>query len=553
MIVYGDPQFSTTVTAALDQLELRPAATTLDEARAHLIEAGEFEQAVADAFDDPDLISAAQDLTDELARNFVAARGGDAIAPVTPTALARVRNLVPPGANPEMTVKVPEGFAFYSLYPEQYVEAARQWSAQYKHGADHAVCVIGLRSIGTALSAVVRETLRADGWRTHRLTVRPAGHPFDRRVELRRDDLRGARLAIVVDEGPGLSGSSMAAVARALYDVGIRADAVSFFPAHDQEPGSAASPAVRDVWRRTRRYTSAVASLRWNGRSLQETLARETTRLTNAAPRDIHDLSGGLWRRFAYPDESMWPAANIAFERAKFLVATESNTRVLWKFIGLRQGASDRELRCLGFSPTTWIDGARLDRADLDDTVLDAIANAIQRSAGTVIGGHEAAAAFERIANMLRWNAAEILGAEAATCVSDLVASVADHCRNLVAPRYGDGRLAPHEFVRAHDGSLIKTDVGGHDCDHTVIGTQPMLWDIAGAIVEWALDGSRSAALCERLGLAITEPSLRFYRAAYSAFRAGMFWISPGDEFEKTRSAAAIDFYRAALQRAISR
>lgn len=82
-----------------------------------------------------------------------------------------------------VSVKVPEGFAFYSLLPEQYCLAATKWMNE--HAAGHRpVLLVGVRSIGTTLSAVVRATLLQHRWKAGRITVRPFGDPFSAEVTL---------------------------------------------------------------------------------------------------------------------------------------------------------------------------------------------------------------------------------------------------------------------------------------------------------------------------------------------------------------------------------
>src|SRR5581483_1173657 len=92
------------------------------------------------------------------------------------------------------------------------------------------------RSIGTSLSALVAATLKAAGWQTERFTVRPAGPPFARTVALPSAPVPNARHALIVDEGPGMSGSSLAAVAQALVESGFKPERISFLPGHDREP-----------------------------------------------------------------------------------------------------------------------------------------------------------------------------------------------------------------------------------------------------------------------------------------------------------------------------
>lgn len=138
----------------------------------------------------------------------------------------------------DIDVKQPEGYAFYALYPESYFVAAQRMQRRPWR-------VIGLRSIGTSLAAMVAVAL---GDRSP-ITVRPTGHPFDRRVAWRGAPLstRDAHHAIV-DEGPGLSGSSMAGVVRQLQGEGVPPERIHLFPGHGNGPGAQASPGTRALW-----------------------------------------------------------------------------------------------------------------------------------------------------------------------------------------------------------------------------------------------------------------------------------------------------------------
>ena len=75
--------------------------------------------------------------------------------------------------------------------------------------------VVGIRSIGTTLSAVAAAAARARGIAAERITVRPQGHPYNRTAEFTAEQMAAVSRAVssgasfvVVDEGPGLSGSS---------------------------------------------------------------------------------------------------------------------------------------------------------------------------------------------------------------------------------------------------------------------------------------------------------------------------------------------------------
>ena len=92
--------------------------------------------------------------------------------------------------------------------------------------------VIGIRSIGTGLAAIVAAALGAK----RPFTVRPVGHPFSRELRI-GDGLKEQLLAdphasfAIVDEGPGLSGSSFAAVIGWLRDNDVAPAASTSSPA----------------------------------------------------------------------------------------------------------------------------------------------------------------------------------------------------------------------------------------------------------------------------------------------------------------------------------
>src|SRR5689334_11232368 len=87
-----------------------------------------------------------------------------------------IRNAALP---PEIEISVPEGFAYYALDPELYRMAARRFVEDVH---PQSVAVIGIRSIGATLGAIVEAELRKLGLSTRFATVRPRGHPFQRRV-----------------------------------------------------------------------------------------------------------------------------------------------------------------------------------------------------------------------------------------------------------------------------------------------------------------------------------------------------------------------------------
>src|SRR4051794_31851718 len=83
---------------------------------------------------------------------------------------------IPQVALPDrIELRLPEGFAFYAVYPEAYIAAARRLKLLGPP------LVIGIRSIGTTLGAVVSAALDAPP----AVSARPFGDPYARRAELR--------------------------------------------------------------------------------------------------------------------------------------------------------------------------------------------------------------------------------------------------------------------------------------------------------------------------------------------------------------------------------
>lgn len=399
--------------------------------------------------------------------------------------------------------------------------------------------VIGVRSIGTTLSAVVTATLRAHGVDVHRLTLRPTGHPFAREAHLATASLQGADHALIVDEGPGLSGSSMAAAAQAALDAGIPRDRIAFLPGHGNDPGGMASDAVRRWWRETPRVVTPTESLRWEGRTLEETL---TDHAGNAVAAE--ELTGGRWRERAYADEADWPPVALPFERRKLLVTRADGSHVLYKFVGLSEPGA-----VLGFAPAHWIDGQPLTAADATQSLLAQIARHIAAVAGPPLSPKGSQAAQERLTHLLRHNAEE------AGLPPLPLPPLQDKPLEEGVPSAGDYRLAPHEWRRLPDGTVQKTNRRPPTGDHTAVGAQPIAWDVAGAMVEWNLDETSAKSLIEALAaenITTTIEERRFYRAAYAAFMMGLCaHCAPlAPEAERPRLEAARDRYQQALLKA---
>ena len=119
-----------------------------------------------------------------------------------------------------------------------------------------------------------------------------------------------------------------------------------------------------------------------------------------------------------------------------------------------------------------------------------------------------------------------------------------------------DNRLDRHEWLRLSSGRLLKTDALDHHSAHDLIGCQDMTWDIAGATIEFGLDGREADALVagtERASARhVDRELLEFYRTAYLAFRLGQASLAAqtcaSGAAEIMRLRAAAERYAAELQ-----
>src|SRR5262249_10483317 len=134
----------------------------------------------------------------------------------------------------------------------QYIAAARTFARTRSPGS---VMCIGLRSIGSILAHIVAAALRRSGVTASVRSIRPRGDPFDRRIScgaslrLTLKSFAGTHFA-VVDEGPGLSGSSFASVADALCELGVAPGRIAIFPSWHAPEAALTSARGRLAWRR---------------------------------------------------------------------------------------------------------------------------------------------------------------------------------------------------------------------------------------------------------------------------------------------------------------
>jgi hypothetical protein len=523
MLVYGDRSRSADPRERLDAL-----SSTLggrldgDGLTSAFIDAGMLAQGLADAefeacgFDDG---SPTQDAA--MALLLALARGVSADA--------ELRALVALPLPERVALKTPEGYAFYAVYPQAYFAAAAGYAWP------EPPLVIGLRSIGTGLAAMVAIASRA----REVITVRPTGHPFRREVKV-SNGLK-ARLAAhtgpfaIVDEGPGLSGSSFGAVADLLESLGVSAERLVFLPSHAGDLGPEAKPSHGARWATARRLFTAFEDVQRD-----DPLAGWFADLIGPATA-VEDLSGGAWRD-GRPDQ---PPVNAREERRKLRLTTASGAW-LAKFAGLgavgaAKLARAHALHAAGFTPEPvalrggfllerWEADAPLRREGLDRPALIAhLGRYLAFRAASFPADDEEGASLDDLGRMARTNLEELTGHSPDLCVP-----------NSAGRRvHIDGRLQPSEWLHWPDGSLLKTDALDHSCGHDLVGCQDIAWDLAGAAVEFGLSDAERRTLAAGVGRPVDPALIDFFDVCYPAFQAAA-WAMAGETAQRDRYLAAL-------------
>ena len=576
MLVYGDIVRSSATAQCLARVRemlLRAGALPRGLRRhsvlvAALIEAGELAQGIADverpgagvAADDA--MSLVQALARCCARSWDSDFEDDAALPQRELAACAA------WAAPDRPLELrrPEGYAFYALYPECYLEAAQGL------GPSPSWQVLGIRSIGTSLSAMVAAGLGAG----QPVTLRPTGHPFARQVAEAPAliDRRAARYA-VVDEGPGLSGSSMAAVAQWLGAAGVEASRVHFFAGHANGPGPQASEGVRAIWGQVAVHAADFDRAILHARRPAHRLQGWVETLVGPLQAPLRELSGGRWRELQHWAAADAPPVQPMRERRKFLAVSASG-RWLVKFAGLgaegaRKLARARRLAAAGFSPQPagLCHGFLVERWRDDLAPLRAAPAAAQRAllierAGEYLGFRArafaapagAGASLRRLCEMGRVNTASALGAAAAAAWErwEGVLPTLEPALHRVET---DNRMHLWEWLSDGERIILKTDALDHHAGHDLVGCQDVAWDIAGAAVEFALTPLELQQLVQRcatrLGRAVHPRLLSLMQLCYPAFELGRCREAEAslDGEDRLRMQADAARYETALRQAL--
>jgi hypothetical protein len=443
----------------------------------------------------------------------------------------------------KLLISTPEGFAYYALHPMDFAETAARLA---QPGGSYAV--IGIRSIGTTLAAVVTAALQKSGVAAERITVRPVGHPYDRSTNFTAEQIHWVQkhnskdaLFLVVDEGPGLSGSSFLSVGEALLNAGVQAERVTFVGSRDPDVKALCTHDAANRWSRFQwRRVTGNACQRFPGSSF---------------------LEGGAWRTALLNGESDWPASWTQMERLKILSA---DRKWLLKFEGLgRFGREARERAlCLhdagfgcdvqeagdGLLRYPFLQARPLSARDLSAVILERIAEycAFRARDFRVNDGPA-----QQLEEMVRVNLAKEFTVEVAPQI---------HPGDLITnnPVLSDGRMQPHEWLLQADGRIFKTDAISHGDDHFFPGPADIAWDLAGAAVEWQMDSQATDFLLARFAhLTGDDPRPRFpaFLLAYSVFRMGYCKLALSAEAgspEEIRLRRAYQHYRGEVQRQLA-
>lgn len=583
VLVYRSATRRASPTALANEIDALLTATAATDAGADewaelLIACGELESAATDAVspecDEVTPLSVAlSDLTRTVARGAVAAWDRRDTADTRASAreaLDEARSVLAATSLPRtLEIGVPEGFAYYGLYPETYAAAGRALL-----DADDAcrIACIGIRSIGTTLAGVVAAVVSGAGRVVMTCTVRPRGHPFDRtlslapalREALAREAAADA-LFVVVDEGPGLSGSSFASVADALGALGVPDERIVLLPSWIPSPDALRSRRAQERWGRHRKLCVSFEQV---FECSSEILA--VSRVPCPDAEHVANFSAGAWRRELYEDERDWPAVQPQHERRKYLLSDRAGAPIgLLKFAGLgrhgraaaerahslaRAGLTPRVLGSRrGFLATEWVRGTPAHVGETDTALLAAIARHVAHLAVTTRTNERAP--FDELLHIVSINTREALGdafARQLTAALERFRLSVQSARTCAV----DGRMLPHEWIRTERGWLKVDGVDHHD-DHFLPGDQDPAWDVAGAMIEFLLDAAARDALVRAYvqcsGDRDIGARLPFYEIAYLATRLGYVTLGAealGTDADGERFRALARRYTAMLRRA---
>jgi hypothetical protein len=534
LIVFRDTGERISGRALVERLRdaLRASISDRESLIGRLIIAGQVESALADCGAEASLDAAA--ITDSLAHRLFGIR------PAETTHLLSLLGKLELALPKEVAINHPEGFAYYGLHPADFAGAATSL------GHDGPAAIIGVRSVGTTLSAVGLAALAREGIGASRITVRPVGHPYDRQTTFTNEqrswvdhENRKRSSFMIVDEGPGLSGSSFISVAEALEALGVAANRITLVGTHDVDPNTLCAPEAARRWKRYK-WKKAESSIGYS--------------YANEIP-----LSGGLWRNLLLQSNAEVPACWPEMESIKFLSPDRQH---LSKFEGLGQhGERARQRGSVlfeaGFGPQlssagqgtsryAFVSGTPLQAFDLSSEVLDRIASYCAFRSSAFAAERQS----DTLDEMVRFNFSQEFGSALEIETSGYACE---------APVIVDARMQPYKWIRLSSGEILKVDGSADGEGHFLPGPTDIAWDLAGAIVEWNMNRRAEEYLISefrKCGGRTSGKKITSFVLAYSLFRMSfckMALASTQNEGEKPRLQRAFALYRAKVEEALRR
>ncbi len=540
MIVFKDHRdfedreyFIRNICSYIDQIQrnVKPDYSTLVSL---LIEVSEFETGITDVFeiDDHNInipVQLSHEITCASAQlvydAWVNRERSDYHLEVIKNGIAKLSSFSIPDKIP---VCVSEGYAFYGLYPEMYLEAALDF---VRINPKKEIVCIGLRSIGTSLCALVDTVLNNNGCRAWSFTVRPKGHPFDRKTDfshsVKEKLLKGGeKIIAVIDEGPGLSGSSIGGTLEKLIESGVPKNQIVIFPSWNPDGEGFVSEKAKRLWPQFKKITKDFSDIWMVNKKLENMLGMKIT----------HDFSAGNWRKYLFKDESEYPAVNSYHERRKFLLVDENKRPYIAKWVGLgRYGERIIERaekisryaftppiydKKYGFVILPFLFGNPVMASDIRDQLLrfsiEYFSALKKHSFGALT------APYEKMKEMIILNIIEGIG-EAHLKEINRIEKITKgmYESDIVSV---DGRVLPHEWIYTGE-RYFKVDHLEHHGDQFLPGCQNVLWDLAAFCIEFDLDKEKQKEYLryylEKNEEKCFSERFQFYTIAYLAFRLG--------------------------------
>lgn len=433
----------------------------------------------------------------------------------------------------KIPVCIPEGYAFYGLCPEMYLEAAEEF---FDDKAPNVVTCIGLRTIGTSLCAIVDVALKRRNSDVLSITLRPKGHPFKRTIEI-STQIRTQFLQrkngwfAVIDEGPGLSGSSIGGTLEMLLELGIPMNRIVVFPSWLPAANSFICKKARELWPKVKKFSKDFSDVWIKNKKLERFFNKNIE----------YDLSAGNWRWTLLKEKEKFPPVYIHHERRKFLLKDSGNHKYIAKWVGLGKYGEKliERARMLaeynlgpivdhivnGFLIVPFIQGWPISSSFMNETFMDFASKYFAFVKNKFPA--RLSVPYEKMEEMIHNNIEEGLGGSYLEKISKRINCSKDWYESDIVGV--DGKVMPYEWIIGRE-KIWKVDQLEHHCDQFFPGCQNILWDIAAFSIEFNLDLEIENKFFDHF-IAISKEKriherMPFYKTAYLAFKLGYVTIA---------------------------